>query len=179
MNAGTRPRSTLAAALVAFAASALPLALAAAYYHYRTGEIADEAGKLENQLAELNRRLDPVGDIDQLRNQMLVRRQIVEVLQLPQRGFDAAVRLGTQLPAGVHLLWLEVDENRLSLQARCADAASTAALLEQAGKAGFSDPVIVSRRADGDAAGAEQITLEARADPARFAAPAPAREVTP
>ncbi len=179
MNAVARPRSTLLVALLAFAASLLPLAAAAAYYHYRTSEIAREVDALEKQLVELNQRLDPIGNLDQLRGQMLVRKQIVDVLQLPQRGLDAAIRLGTQLPAGVQLLWLDVDEKRLSLQARCADAAATAALLRQVGDAGFSDTAIASRSADEAAAGAEQITLEARVDPARFATPAQAREVTP
>jgi Tfp pilus assembly protein PilN len=178
MNVVARPRSTLLVALLAFAASLLPLAAAAAYYHYRTNEIAKEVDTLEKQLVELNQRLDPIGNLDQLRGQMLARKQIVDVLQYPQRGLDAAIRLVTQLPAGVQLLWLDVDEKRLSLQARCTDAAATAALLRQVGDAGFSDPAIASRSAD-EAAGAEQVTLEAGVDPARFAAPAQAREVTP
>lgn len=179
MSAGAWPRSTLVAASAAFAASLAPLALAAAYYHYRASGLASEAVKLEAQLVELNQRLDPIGNLDQLRSQMLVRKQIVELLQLPQRGIDAAVRLGTQLPAGAQLLWLEVDEKRLSLQVRCADAAAAAALLRQIGDAGFSDSAIVSRSTGDGAAGTELVTLEARIDPARFAALAQAREVAP
>lgn len=179
MSAVARARSTLVATFAAFAASLLPLAVTAAYYHYRTNQIAGEVATLEKQLIELNQRLDPIGNLDQLRGQMLVRKQIVDVLQLPQRGLDAAVRLGTQLPAGVQLLWLDVDEKRLSLQARCADTAATAALLRQVGDAGFSDPAIVSRSADATATGAEQVTLDARVDPARFASTAQTREVTP
>ncbi len=179
MSASARQRSTLLVALAAFAASLLPLAAAAAYYHYRTNQIAREVGALEKQLIELDQRLEPIGNLDQLRNQMLVRKQIVDVLELPQNGFDAAIRLGTQLPAGVQLLGLDIDEKRLSLQARCADQAATAALLRQVGDAGFSEPAIVSRSADGTATGAEQVTLDARADPARFAALAQPRQVTP
>jgi len=178
MNAARRPRSTALVALAAFAASLLPLAVAAAYYVYRTNVIAGEVDTLEKQLVELNQRLDPIGNLDQLRSQMLVRKQIVDVLQLPQRGFDAALQLGTQLPAGVHLISLDVDEKRLSLQARCADAGATAALLRQVGDAGFADAAVASRSADGAAPGAEQITLEARVDPARFAASTRAGEVT-
>ncbi len=178
MNVVRRPHSTVLVALAAFAASLLPLAAAAAYYIYRTNVIAGEVDTLEKQLIELNQRLDPIGNLDQLRGQMLVRKQIVDVLQLRQRSFDAAVRRGMQLPPGVQLMSLDVDEKRLSLQARCADAAATAALLRQVSDAGFSDPSIASRSADSAAPGAEQVMLEARIDPARFSALSQASEVT-
>jgi Tfp pilus assembly protein PilN len=174
MNTVARPRSTALLALAAFGAALLPLAAATAYYHYRVSRIAGEVDALENQLGELNKRLDPIGNLDQLRSQMLARGQIVDALQRPQRGLQAAVAISTQLPAGVQLLALDVDEKRLTLQARCADAAAAAALLRQVGDAGFSDPAIAARNADGSA---ERITLEAGLDPSRFAAPA-AGEVT-
>ncbi|WP_257387703.1 PilN domain-containing protein [Tahibacter caeni] len=168
MSAAASPGTTLRHAALAFVAAGLPLAVAAGYYHYREHRYASELHKQEAQLAALNTQLEPIGDLDRLRSEMLARKQIVDVLQEPQHGLQAAFALAASLPSGAGLLDLDVDEKQLTLQARCADAATTDALLQTLKQAGFSEARIALRQ-PGAPAGTEQVRYTATIDPARFA----------
>ena len=168
MSRAGSPGKALKHAVVAFSAACLPLAAAAGYYYYREHRYAQELHKQEAQLAELDARLDPIGNIDRLRSAMFARKQIADVLQEPQRGLQAAFALAAAMPAGASLVDLDVDEKQLTLQARCTDAAATDAVLARLNQAGFSEARIVQRE-PGTPAGTEQARFTARIDPARFA----------
>lgn len=168
MSAAAGAGSTFKRAALAFIAACLPLAAAAGYYHYREYRYAGELHKQEAQLAALDAQLRPIGDLDRLRSEMLARKQIADVLQEPQRGLQAAFALAATMPAGASLVDLDVDEKRLTLQARCADAAVTDALLERLKQAGFSEARIALRQ-PGAPASVEQVRYTANIDPARFA----------
>lgn len=168
MSVAGGPGSTLRRAMLAFVAACLPLAAAAGYYYWREHRFAAELHKQETQLAALDAQLEPIGNLDRLRSAMFARKQIVDVLQEPQRGQQAAFALAAAMPAGANLVDLDVDEKQLSLQARCTDAAATDAVLDRLRKAGFGDARI-SQRQPAMPAGAEQVRYTARLDPARFA----------
>lgn len=159
---------TLRRAVLAFVAACLPLAAAAGYYYWREHRFAAELHKQEAQLAVLDAQLEPIGNLDRLRSAMFARKQIVDVLQEPQRGLQAAFALAAAMPAGARLVDLDVDEKQLTLQAHCADAAAAEAVLDRLREAGFSDARI-SQRQPVTPAGAEQMRYTARLDPARFA----------
>lgn len=168
MSVAGSPGSTLRHATLAFVAACLPLAAAAGYYYWRGHRFAAELHKQEAQLAALDAQLEPIGNLDRLRSAMFARKQIVDVLQEPQRGLQAAFALAAAMPAGAGLVDLDVDEKQLTLQARCADAATTDAVLARLNQAGFSDARIAQRE-PGTPAGIEQVRFTARIDPARFA----------
>lgn len=166
MNRPTAPRSTLALALLAFGATLLPLAAATGYYLWREQQLAGEVATLEHRLEELDKELAPIGHLDQLRGQMLARKNVVDVMQEPQRGLQAALALTTQIPANAQLLALDVDDRSLSLRLAHADATASTQLRERITAAGFSDATDTVPGADGN------VSLSARLDPARFKAAA-------
>ncbi|MBL8299583.1 MAG: hypothetical protein JNN30_14695 [Rhodanobacteraceae bacterium] len=164
MNAAARRHSTFLLTALAFAAALLPLAAATLYFFNRERQLANEVSALESRLRELDAELAPIGHLEQLRGQMLSRKQVTEVLQQRQHGLHAALALTTQIPANARLVALDVDDTRLSLQLTNADAETAAKTLEQMTRAGFSEAAPITP----DAAG--NITLGARIDPARFPA---------
>lgn len=172
MSAAPRRTSTLALALIAFGAALLPLVAASAYYLWREQQLAGEVAELERRLGELDAELAPIGHLDQLRGQMLARKGIVDVLQEPQRGLQAALALTTQLPASATLHALDIDARQIALRIGSADATASAQMLERIGAAGFSDAA-ASTASDGT------VALTARIDPARFKSAAAATAVKP
>lgn len=162
MNSPVRRRSTATLAVAAFLAALAPLAAATGYCYYREHQLAAEVAALERRLGELDATLQPIGDLARLRSEMLVRKQIVDVLQRPQQSLHAALAVAAQAPPGDRVSALELDEERLSLRVAEADAA---AATERLGRAGFID-VSAQPASDGVA------TITARIDPARLAAAA-------
>jgi len=172
MSRPTRPRSTVVLALLAFGATLLPLTAATGYFLWREQQLAGEVATLEHRLEELDKEMAPNGHLDQLRGQMLARKNVVDVMQEPQRGLQAALALTTQIPANARLLVLDVDDRSLSVRLAGADAAASTQLLERITAAGFSDATGAAPAADGATA------LSARLDPARFKAAAAAQGTT-
>lgn len=168
----TRPRSVVVLALMAFGATLLPLAAATGYFAWRERQLGDEVATLERRLEELDRELAPIGHLDQLRGQMLARKNVVEAMQEPQRGLQASLALTTQIPANAHLLALDVDDRSLSVRLGGADAAASTQMLEHITAAGFSDATGAPAAADGT------VLLSARLDPEHFKAAASKQAVT-
>lgn len=162
MNAPARRRSTATLATAAFIAALLPLAAATGYCYYRERQLVADVVALERRLGELDAIVLPIGDLNRLRSEMLVRKQIVDVLQQPQHAVPAALAVAVQTPAGEHWPELTMHEQRLVLRVAETDAPAAMQRLE---RAGFAD-VSAQAPADGIA------TITARIDPARLAAAA-------
>lgn len=164
MNSPARRRSTATLAAAAFIAALLPLAAATGYCYYREHQLAADVDALERRLGELDAIVRPIGDLNRLRSEMLARKQIVDVLQRPQHGVQAALAIAAQTPAGDHVPAFAIAEQQLALRVAEADAVAAAQRLE---RAGFTD-VSTQAPADGIA------TITARVDPTRLAAAATA-----
>lgn len=171
MSSTPRRHSTWLLAFTAFVAALLPLAATTAWFVHRGWRLADETTAQEHRLAELDARLAPVGHLERLRGDMLARKTVADVLQQPQHGLHAALALLAPIPANTHLVALDIDDARLSLQLAGVDSTTAAHWIERLGQAGFSDATA------GPADDSGTVTLTARLDPARLAAAT--RLVTP
>jgi Tfp pilus assembly protein PilN len=151
-------RKTLGWFLACFLAPSLLCVPILGMLRYDAYQRDDANAILRKRIAQLDAQIVDVKDLNKVHAQWMMRRQIVEQVQIDATKPFALLSILNHIPAGVQLLFLESRVDRLALVARHATADGDLAIIEQLAKSGFGDLHIADRQpATADAAASLRI----------------------